>query len=350
MPKAIIISPSGKFYGSEQTLYNFLKTTRKSFKIFVRNDEFENGGLVEELNRIQHSHSVYLFDSLIVLYIKIAIQLFFTRVKSVYVNEGGHTKYIQVLSKIFPSCQFVIHLRLVEDAQKDRFFLKETRNLKFISVSNFIQEELKSNLGFDSIILSSPLRGGDHSINEFKSIDFSNVKIGVIGRITETKGVKYLYQFINYCEQKKQPYTFKLFGHPNTEDTATKQLIADKEKLVYCKVEVCGYVYNKTELFSDVDIVLHFNPNEPHGVIYLEALMYFKPFIGFNAGGIGDISTRIGSNQLMVELSENFGAEFLDKINQVNEQLENYLQARNRMLQEFSQESYNEQLESILIV
>lgn len=54
-----------------------------------------------------------------------------------------------------------------------------------------------------------------------------------------------------------------------------------------------GFVSVKFELFSDIQVLLHVNDNEPLGRIFFEILDYGIPFIRVNNGGIGEISELI---------------------------------------------------------
>lgn len=50
-----------------------------------------------------------------------------------------------------------------------------------------------------------------------------------------------------------------------------------------------------------LDMLLHFNKVEALGRIFLEAVDYGIPLIGFNEGGIGEVSDSMKLNDMMVD-------------------------------------------------
>ena len=132
MHKTIIISPSGNFYGSEQVLFDYLNTTNLSFQLFVPKDSFFEKKLLLQ-KKLWEFNRIKSFRSVKILYFKIFLELLFKPIKSVYLNEAGHIRYIFILAKVFKSVKFIVHVRLVEDASRIK---KQAKNLKYFAISS----------------------------------------------------------------------------------------------------------------------------------------------------------------------------------------------------------------------
>src|SRR5690606_26485924 len=91
-----IISPSGKFYGSEQTLFDFLSRT-SGYDVYCKE---EQDGLYNLLLESNFEHRYFKFNNVRYFYLKLFGLLLF-KYKKVYINEGGHSKYIKLLGRIF---------------------------------------------------------------------------------------------------------------------------------------------------------------------------------------------------------------------------------------------------------
>src|SRR5210317_146486 len=96
MIKTAIISPSGNYYGSEQTLNSFLNNTRVTYNVYVK---YVEGGFYSILNKGK-PHKLFKFSNIPLLYIRLAFVLLF-KYNTIYINEGGHIRYIKILAKIF---------------------------------------------------------------------------------------------------------------------------------------------------------------------------------------------------------------------------------------------------------
>jgi glycosyltransferase involved in cell wall biosynthesis len=338
--KTAVISPSGKFYGSEQTLYNFLKHSQNIYTVFINNND---GRL---LNKVFHleKHIVRSFNNVKVLYVRIAVALLFKKFDKVYCNEGGHIKYIKILSRLFPSKKFFVHIRLTEDTNKQRLF-NLTHNIELISVSKYISDLISKNINIETEVLSSPNRGTT-IINGWKDSNKPFKRIGIIGRVTPSKGVNKIADLIDYLENEKcTNLEFHFFGDIEKTHPQVNHLLT---KISHCKFLKCvfhGYT-ERDIIYNSIDLVVHLNPNEPHGVIFFEALNAAKPFIGFNTGGIGNIAATLQIEHLMVEPNKKWELEFLNRIENINSTIDLYKKAQIRMLNVYSITNYCNMLEA----
>ncbi|WP_066221452.1 glycosyltransferase [Formosa haliotis] len=340
--KTAIVSPSGKFYGSEQTLFAFLCGTHKEYDVYIKK---EYNGLLEELNNVNNlKHTLYQFDNLNWFYLTLAFKLFY-RYNKVYVNEGGHSKYIIILARLFFWRNFIIHVRLTEDTEKSR--LKQIpENVKLISTSEFIASLIYDNVRIESQVVSSPARAFKSDIEWNTSYDdLEKIKVGVIGRVSKSKGLKEMYEFIDFLEQKKnKDITFFFFGHVDSSDEIDKFVLWCGQ-LNFVTINFKGFIKDKIDIYQNIDVVIHFNKNEPLGVIFLESLNQGVPIVGFNSGGIGCIAKNLSLDTFMLD-SVDWHDELLHKIKNIN--IEEYKTARLKMLEAYSPDVYINKIDSLI--
>jgi glycosyltransferase involved in cell wall biosynthesis len=303
MSKNIFISPSGNFYGSEQVLFDYLNNTRISFQLYLpKNSLFES-----KLNEIKHQNFIKKgFINVKLLYLEIAFNLLLKKYKSVYLNEAGHINYLYLLSKIFPKVNFVIHIRLVEDTNLLR--LSEPRpNLKYVSISKYIHDLLP----VESKLIYDPYPF-DVGVQRKPNLN-GKIKIGVIGRLSIGKGLDKLIQLASDLQNKEafDDFEFYLYGDPIYSNESNFFL----KKITSLKMLIpMGFESNKTNIYQNINAVMHLCETEPLGRIFLEAINYEIPLIGFNSGGIGEIARITNSTDFLVELNENWIVEWKEKL------------------------------------
>lgn len=301
--RIIIISPSGKFYGSEQVLYDYLSETSLRLDVYVP----AKGVFVSKLQDLKLQHWIRVFNSSFVtlFYIKLIYSLAIGKFSSVYCNEAGHVRYITLLARIFSKINFIIQVRINEDTAPGRWPIKKPKNLELLVISKFIQNKLN----FNTFLLYDPYRFQQQIINA--SAD-SKLKIGIIGRISVAKGFNHLIELLDFCKEKDRSYQFLLYGDPDPK------LVVDgsiDELKTYENVHLMGFCYDKTRMYESVNCVLHLCSTEPLGRIFLEAIDLNIPFVGFNAGGIGEIGEMTGLTELLVSPDEkNIPAAFIRKL------------------------------------
>jgi glycosyltransferase involved in cell wall biosynthesis len=299
----IFISPSGNFYGSEQVLFDYIKNTHLHFHLFLpKNSLFES-----KLNEIDNKNFIKKgFTNIKRLYLEIFIKLLFSKFKSVYLNEAGHIKYINLLAKFFPKVNFVVHIRLVEDTNLLRIN-KSLPNLRFVTISKYIHDLLpvKSELlydpyPFEDTIQKNPIQNG-------------KIKIGVIGRLSIGKGLDKLIQLASELQNDRsfEDFEFYLYGDPIYSNESNFFL----EKILSFKMLIpMGFEPKKNKMYQNINAVMHLCETEPLGRIFLEAINYELPLIGFNSGGIGEIARITNSTDLLVALNDNWIVEWKEKL------------------------------------
>lgn len=213
--RTIIISPSGRFYGSEQVLCDYLSASNLRFSVFVPSQ----GQLHKEVQKFNVRHRIVEYDSsnITFFYIKIFFLLLFKSYSKIYCNEGGHVRYLRLLARIFRKKKFYVHIRLLEDTHSDRWRGKKTQNLHVVVVSDYIRKKIN----FESELLYDPY----NFKNNIKSKPIGEkLQVGIIGRISVNKGVNELIALVEFLEKFEKKYEFLLFGEIDNELVGDKRI------------------------------------------------------------------------------------------------------------------------------
>ncbi len=343
--KNIVISPSGNFYGSEQVLYDFLNTNEVSYKVFApRNSIF-----FEILSGLSKKHSIMSFNNIYILYARLFFKLLFQNSHSVYANEGGHIKWIVLLSKIFGSKLFIIHIRIIEDI--NRLPKQLPKNLKIITISKFMLERIDKKhaaiLAYDPYTFNTNLAAKQEQVLP--------IKIGIIGRISVNKGIFEISELIKYFAKSshtsKKPVVFQFYGTESL-DTKSQEIINELKLSFKDCCDFMGFVDTK-KIYEHIDLVMHLARYEPLGRIFFEALDAEIPIVGFNSGGIGELGqiTNLENNLIVYE-----DTKWTDKmVSKIYDIIENYVENKKLIISTkqsfksyFSQENYNISLNKII--
>ncbi|PIQ89475.1 MAG: hypothetical protein COV72_02920 [Candidatus Omnitrophica bacterium CG11_big_fil_rev_8_21_14_0_20_42_13] len=168
----------------------------------------------------------------------------------------------------------------------DRFFYRFTD--KIIAVSNAVKNYLVNEKKLPADKIEVIHNGID--VNKFKpeirstqnSVPSTSFKIGVIGRLEEQKGHRYLLKAISLLNGKFNNVKFLIAG----DGSLKKELIDSAERLeISDKVEFLGYRENIKELISEIDLVVLPSLYEGLPLIALETGAMGKPIIVTNVDG-----------------------------------------------------------------
>lgn len=265
----ILISPSGNQYGSENVLFDYTTNSELDFDYFF----VPNASLIQD-KLTQRKVQTIGFKKVLFLY----AQVFFILLKKqaiIYCNEAGHFRYLKILAGIFKKSSFIIHVRILEDCERLNDY-NVSSNMKLIVVSKFLAQNLNKPC--------EVIHDGFHfeQLNTFHLNRSPIIKVGIVGRVTNSKGIHHL---IELLKADNQNVRFHLFGHidSNLPQDIENKLESDSRVIFH------DFVQNKNEIYQSVDLLLHLNENEPLGRIFFEALDFGLPIIGFNHGGIGEI-------------------------------------------------------------
>jgi glycosyltransferase involved in cell wall biosynthesis len=319
LSKILIISPSGNFYGSEQVLFDYLSSTPTRVEVMVPKDSVFEKKLKTLLP--QKQIGTFKTSGLLKLYTKLFFSLSSGKYNSIYLNEAGHIKYILLLSRIFRRKNFVVHVRISEDTEKNRWLMEPGENVLVLSISENIQQQLpySSRLIYDPFIFSAS------SAVEAVYVSKSIFKIAIIGRITHTKGIKRLVGILDRLQQMglSGQYHFFLFGDVS-EDAAKEDWFASLQR--HKEVTLAGF-RDKKEIYEMSDAVMHLSTQEPLGRIFLETINDELPFIGINAAGIGEIGKLTGLEELLADpQSSDLTGELVTRMENVKNNYTHYCQ------------------------
>ena len=339
----IIISPSGNFYGSEQVLFDFLSETNNAYPVFVP----QKGRLVKKLES-QGKHKIFRFQNVKWLYLRIFFLLLARKVKVVYSNEGGHIKYLKALGRIFKNVKFVNHVRIVEDTQASRI-KRLPPNVVLISISNYIRDLLNTVNTKNIRTIYDPYIPKSNN-KEIIAPATGLLRVGIIGRVTLTKGLEEIISFCDFLEESKVDYIrIVLYGDLDEHSELVSIFVDKSRRYKYIRVSFKGFVDEKKDIYSSIDMVVHLSKTEPLGRIFFEALDYGRPIIGFNKGGIGEIATMLKIDDCMINDDRDWCSSLHTKITQVREMLPGYQRAKENYVKLFSASTYCKALEEIIL-
>ena len=341
----VIISPSGNFYGSEQVLYDFLLKSENEYTVYVPG----NGRFIQRLRSL-NKHNVKIIGSNIKLfYIKLFWLLCLGQYKSIYVNEGAHIRYIKMLASFFRQKKFTVHIRITEDTLPSRIGALPG-NVILICISQYIRNLIKDpaikNIEtiYDLYVLGK--RDGK-GVNT--NAENNNVKVGVIGRVTNSKGLKEIVTFCDFLERTSvKNIEVNFFGDVEKELPDVLTFLEKASNYKNVSIKFHGFQESKDAIYSSIDLVVHLNKLEPLGRIFLESLDYGVPIIGFNEGGIGEMAKLLALEDCMVNSDANWPENLYYKIVHVKAAHNKYAEARKKMNVYFSATSYCEQVEAII--
>jgi glycosyltransferase involved in cell wall biosynthesis len=306
--KTVIISPSGNFYGSEQVLFDFLNYTDREYDIYIpqKSDFLQK---VKEMNR----HRVYGFSraGLKSLYARIFFKLLFGKYSGVYVNEGGHSRYIGLMARFLPAKKFALHLRMIYDTGVQRLGTKAIKNIRLLAISKYVANAVPAS--WSPRILHDPfLFTVPSSTRQPSPVKEGKIIFGIIGRVSYTKGFDLAYAFIRELEKKgRKDLEFHFFGKPVDDATLLKKSEELKTNR-FVPVKFFGY-RNREEIYPAIDAVIHFCLEEGLGRIYLEAINEEKPFLGFSSGGLTEIAQAFQLEDQLIRFNKNEYIKDLEK-------------------------------------
>ncbi|MGB4773114.1 MAG: glycosyltransferase family 4 protein [Chitinophagaceae bacterium] len=299
-----LVSPSGNLYGSEKVLCDYLAKSELHFDIYV-----PKGTKLEVVLR-GLGYNVFVYSRVTLLYIRLASKLLTKQHEVVYVNEGGHSKYIQLLARMFPRRKFVVHVRIMEDTARDRWLNFNGANITLVAISDYVKRALL----FPGTLIYD-LFNFPPEVPRPCEVDKMSIQVAVIGRVSYSKGFLELYQLAAHVAQEGNPrgIVLNIYGDVSNEVQSHPDMGRLRE-LAFVKFH--GFVQPEL-IYKSNAIVLHLSKTEPLGRIYFEALSSGLPLVGFNAGGIGEIAAKIGLSDYLVTPGKDEISELLQRVYQV---------------------------------
>jgi len=341
MKNTIIISPSGNLYGSEYVLLDFLKNTKKKYFVFIK-----SRGSFYKKTKNETNHIIQPFSSEKRLYLKLILFLFFRfSVKTVYVNEGGHIRYIKFLAKLFRNRRFIVHVRIKEDTNEARLGALQ-KNIILISISKYISSFLKPK--YKPILIYDPYNVSEKSPSTIKDRKFN---ISIIGRVTKTKQLDNIFPILSFLKNENK-ICFNFWGNYYESDEwfiAFKKKTANYSDFIF---NFKGFNENKEQIYLNTNLVIHLNTVEALGRIIFEAIDFNTPIITFNEGGTGELMQALGLNGLVIKKENAWGENFAKKISNIvsNEDYTQKIMFAKKIIEtDFSPKNYTDKIESLFI-
>ncbi len=343
MNKAIIISPSGNLYGSEKVLFDFLQTTTKQYKVFVKNK-----GLLFIKAKKETKHIIKAFKSEKWFYLKLFFYLIFNKpTKTIYVNEGGHIRYLKLFATIFKKRKFLVHIRIKEDTNKNRLG-KLQQNIILITISQYMVSLLEPE--YKPVFIYDPYKISE-AVNKLHKAKENTFKIGIVGRLTKTKGLDNIFPILNGLQNiDEKKIIIDFWGTYNETDLWFQEF---KNKLLkYTNIECNfkGFINNQEQIYTQSNLIIHLNTVEALGRIVFESVSYSTPIITFDKGGAGELMYKLKLDDLIINKEPNWQVNFTKKIIDVmsgKEFANQITRAKQKIIENFNAEDYTRQIEQL---
>ncbi len=333
----ILISPSGKMYGSEQVLLDFLAHTTILWIVYVP----EKTPLFDFLTRKKHNtYQLKGFNKRAIsrfYLLKIIPSLCCKNITTVYVNEGGHIQYLRIVAKLFFLKKFGLHLRLLQDVKKVSR-LPALRNITLFTPTMYLAKELKGH--WKVFQLYDLISGVVQKTNDFILPHEGIIHISIIGRVEISKGSSKAFSFIEYVRMQHPsfPIHFHFFGDLSEEFLEKSRKL---EKGSGVKVSFHGFQILAKCLYQS-PLVLHFCPTEAMGRVFLESIQRGCLFLGPKSGGIQEIATLLGlSDFLFDDTQSNWKGNLFQMIKDLKQSRpDDWLEAQKKYPFYFSPQQY----------
>lgn len=163
-----------------------------------------------------------------------------------------------------------------------------------------------------------------------------DVRIGIVGQIIPRKGHQLLVEAISLLIKKGLNCTLFIYGNVQTEYATSVRAFA-----LQCgmseHIQWMGFVGDKNEIFSHLDIVVVPSADEPFGLVALEPALWNVPVIVAESGGLPELVVA-GSTGLLFQPGDynNLATQLEILIKRPELRLKMGRQAHKRVLQYFS--------------
>ena len=240
----MVVSPSGKFYGSEKVLFDYVVYSSLNYILYLPN----RGEFFQKLSQTIGNDRLRVFRSTKTLYLKLFWFALLGKIDTLYLNEGGHNKYVLLLAKWFPKLRVVIHLRILEDTAPKRWPNELPTNVDLVTISLFM-----ANISpFHTIQLYDPYPFSNVEMNFYPKDRSKPFCIGIIGRLGYSKGIAEVVKFLQLPGLLEHQPNWKIcfFGELTAEiyNTPIPQILRS-----HPMVELMGFLTNKKEIYEQID-------------------------------------------------------------------------------------------------
>lgn len=164
----------------------------------------------------------------------------------------------------------------------------------------------------------------------------ADVRIGIVGQLVPRKGHLLLIEAISRLIDKGLNCNLFIYGNDQTEYAATVRAFA-LERKVSEHIQWMGFVSDKNDIFSHLDIVVVPSTDEPFGLVALEPALWHIPSVVAASGGLPELVVA-GSTGLLFQPgnADDLATQLEILIRRPALRLEMGRQAYSRVLQYFS--------------
>nr|WP_240347824.1 glycosyltransferase [Longitalea arenae] len=176
--------------------------------------------------------------------------------------------------------------------------------------------------------------------------------VGIIGRVTLTKGIELLLLLLDEISHRGagDTFTFHLFGELSKDlPSAVISRLQNNSNVV-----LHGYVKGTENIYDKLHAVMHLSRVEALGRIFFESVDHGLPFIGLKAAGIGEIADLYQYNELMVksgtdiEIAKGLFDALTALVNKYHVHKDCILKLKSKMAVNMSVKDYSSKIDKIL--
>jgi len=205
------------------------------------------------------------------------------------------------------------------------FFLK--RAARVISISRFIRNQLSTIEVNSVLIYNSSVR---QSYGTFVKQQISRLRVGIVGELTERKGVGELPKLASICSN----VDFHIFGNG-----PLKPHLEGVDNII-----LHGYKENSSEIYQRIDVLLALSYNEPFGRIVTEAFSYQVAVIARDSGAFPELVEKPQIFHSIEEIPQMF-TRISDHVEYLT-----VIESQNKAFEEkYTLEIFKENVEAVLL-
>jgi len=272
----------GGLYGTERMALATLISLPNDFnKVLIC-----PSGAAEKL-AVEHGIPTLNFNSKL-QFINTAFKLFFQHKSiSVISSSVSHSLIFSLLSWVL--LKKINHLHIVHGGADEINSYQKKRvlcffNIRFIAVSNFVKQKLLSyGIATNKIKVLENFILTHDNLSRLPSPQWPPKRIVLVSRLDPIKRVDLLVSLLCKYPELNQ-FSFTIYG--TGANITDLQKAADLKKL---NIHYAGYCSDIIPEMQKYDLFLHLCPDEPFGLVILEAMLSGIPVLVPDSGGPADI-------------------------------------------------------------
>lgn len=262
------------------------------------------------------------WDFLSILYLKNIIKA--TKPNVIIAHGGRATKFCYYAKKHFIPMVGIIHSGKLKWVEKAEYIIALTESMRnkaqnagipterLVVLPNVIDASLLPKRHCEASKMPRQSPSVQWEIASSTPFPRNDVPIvGAMARFVPKKAIDTFIKSLAILREKQ--ISFKaIIGGTGGEEQNLKALVT--KLLLEKEVKFIGWVKNKAEFFSSLDIFCMPSVEEPFGVVILEAMLYQKPIIAADSEGPKEIITHMENGLLVRKGSAEEMANVIEKL------------------------------------